>query len=126
MDKDEERYSDQPMSSSPKGERHGGCTWSSALRGHRRQQSDVDVWILPEEAGFVVANTPAGFATLIARLEDHGPVLIVLEATGAYHRQVTMALDAVGFNPSWLHYFARWRSSGNSRAQRKVTGPTAK
>lgn len=83
-------------------------------------KATLDVCILPDERLFVLENTPAGFATLIAHLEVLGPVLIVLEATGSYHRQVTIALDAAGFtpaviNPSWLHYF------GRSQGQRAKT-----
>ncbi len=91
------------MAASPEAVRSIGIDVSKAT---------LDVWILPDERSFVVENAPAGFAILIARLEEFGPTLIVLEATGSYHRQVPIALDAAGFtpaviNPSWLHYFGR-------------------
>jgi len=101
------------MAGAPVSQRYVGIDVSKAT---------LDVWILPDEEGFVVENTPTGFALLIARLEELGNLLIVLEATGSYHRKVTIALDAAGFtpaviNPSWLHYF------GRSQGQRAKTDP---
>jgi transposase len=51
-------------------------------------------------ASWRVANTPAGWQDLIARMPTNPPPLIVLEATGPYHQGVTVALDAAGFTPA--------------------------
>ncbi len=47
-----------------------------------------------------VANTPEGWATLVAALAAAPPTLIVLEATGHLHVGVTVALDAAGLTPA--------------------------
>jgi transposase len=44
-----------------------------------------------------VANTQAGFCTLIAWLKARGVVRVGLEATGGYERGVRLALEAAGF-----------------------------
>ena len=59
-----------------------------------------------------VGNDPAGIGALVADLRTAPPALIVLEATGAYHRNVTSALVAAGLvvavvNPRQVRDFAR-------------------
>jgi transposase len=59
-----------------------------------------------------VPNQADGIATLVAQLQAAPPTLIVLEATGAYHRNVTSALVAAGLpvavvNPRQVRDFAR-------------------
>ena len=59
-----------------------------------------------------VLNAPEGIATLVAELQAASPTLVVLEATGAYHRSVTSALVAAGLpvavvNPRQVRDFAR-------------------
>lgn len=56
-------------------------------------------------------NTPTGIGQLVAALAATAPTLIVLEATGAYHRDVTSALVAAGLpvavvNPRQIRRFA--------------------
>lgn len=57
-------------------------------------------------------NDGRGIAALVAELQEAAPTLIVLEATGAYHRDVTSALVAAGLpvavvNPRQIRDFAR-------------------
>jgi transposase len=59
-----------------------------------------------------VKNEAGGIVALVAELQATPPTLIVLEATGAYHRSVTSALVAAGLpvavvNPRQVRDFAR-------------------
>lgn len=59
-----------------------------------------------------VRNEASGIAELIGVLQEAAPTLIVLEATGAYHRNVTSALVTAGLpvavvNPRQVRDFAR-------------------
>jgi transposase len=59
-----------------------------------------------------VPNETAGIAALVSELQAAPPTLVVLEATGAYHRSVTSALVAAGLpvavvNPRQVRDFAR-------------------
>jgi transposase len=59
-----------------------------------------------------VQHDASGIATLVAQLHAAAPALVVLEATGAYHRDVTSALVAAGLpvvvvNPRHVREFAR-------------------
>jgi len=59
-----------------------------------------------------VANDEAGIQTLLKRLRQHDPALVVLEATGGYERAVVAALAAarlplVVANPRQVRDFAR-------------------
>ena len=74
----------------------------------------LDIACLPaqEPALAQVENTPNGHAALLAWLKQVAPRLIVLEATGAYHRAVVAALAAAGLpvvvvNPRHVRDFAR-------------------
>lgn len=65
-----------------------------------------------EGATFQVPNDDPGIARLVAELTAQAPALIVLEATGVYHRAVTAALVAAGLpvavvNPRQVRDFAR-------------------
>ena len=59
-----------------------------------------------------VRNTPEGVAAFVAGLAASPPTLVVLEATGTYHRAVAGALTAAGIlvavvNPRQVREFAR-------------------
>lgn len=59
-----------------------------------------------------VRNDESGIAQLVAQLKTQAPALIVLEATGVYHRSVTTALVSAGLavavvNPRQVRDFAR-------------------
>lgn len=59
-----------------------------------------------------VRNDEAGIAQLVGQLQAQAPALIVLEATGVYHRSLTTALVTVGLavavvNPRQVRDFAR-------------------
>ncbi|MDQ3541231.1 MAG: IS110 family transposase [Chloroflexota bacterium] len=66
-------------------------------------KATLDVCLLPEETMFQVANDAAGWAALLARLPADDPVTIVLEATGSYHRGVTLALTGAGHPPAVIN-----------------------
>lgn len=75
-------------------------------------KATLDVCLLPEETTFQVANDAPGWRQLLRRLPVDGPLTIVLEATGAYHRGVTLALAGAGhppavINPERTHAFIR-------------------
>jgi transposase len=64
------------------------------------------------EDTFSVSNDPAGTQTLLARLLEERPVLVILEATGGFERPVAAALAAAGLpiavvNPRQARDFAR-------------------
>lgn len=57
-------------------------------------------------------NDATGIAAVVTALQATSPTLVVLEATGAYHRDVTSALVAAGIpvavvNPRQVRDFAR-------------------
>lgn len=59
-----------------------------------------------------VRHDASGITTLVTQLHAAAPALVVLEATGAYHRDVTSALVAAGLpvvvvNPRHVREFAR-------------------
>lgn len=75
-------------------------------------KATLDVAILPGETTFQVPNDATGWAVLLTRLPAEGALTIVLEATGAYHRGVTLALAGAGHppavvNPERTHAFIR-------------------
>jgi transposase len=64
------------------------------------------------EHTFGLSNDPAGTQTLLARLLEERPVLVILEATGGFERPVAAALAAAGLpiavvNPRQARDFAR-------------------
>src|SRR5512138_1388926 len=72
----------------------------------------LDVAVLGEERGWPVGNTQAGIAKLVHQLQELGPALIVVEATGGYQRAVVEALFQAGLcvavvNPARVRQFAR-------------------
>lgn len=85
---------------------HGTSLPDACVKGHQMAAAPVstfigiEVAILPEETTFAVPNDPAGWAALRDRLPMDRPVTIVLEATGADHRGVTLALAAAGHPPA--------------------------
>jgi transposase len=65
-----------------------------------------------EDDAFVVAHDDAGIDTLVSRLLEEHPVLVILEATGGFERAVVGALAAGGLpvavvNPRQAREFAR-------------------
>lgn len=74
-------------------------------------KSNLVVWVKPQNEGFEVSNTSAGFLELIQRLSQFGVGMILLEATGGYERNAMAALQDAGFkvhrvNPRRPRYFA--------------------
>jgi len=75
-------------------------------------KNTLDVYLLPQEQTFTAPNTAAGFTRIIDRLDDEVSTLVVVEASGSYHLQLTIALDAAGMtpaviNPNWIFHHAR-------------------
>lgn len=71
----------------------------------------LDVRLYPSGKPLTAANTPAGFASLKAKLERFSIAAIGLEASGGYEKQAANALVAMGFivyvlNPSQVRRFA--------------------
>lgn len=72
----------------------------------------LDVRLEPAGAGWQVPNTDAGIATLIVRLSEQAPTMVVVEATGGLERRVLRELDEAGLpwrraNPWQVRQFAR-------------------
>ncbi len=91
---------------------------TEAYAGVDVSKDRLDVCVRRErEAGegehtFGVPNDPAGTETLLARLLEERPVLVILEATGGFERPVAAALAAAGLpvavvNPRQARDFAR-------------------
>jgi transposase len=55
-------------------------------------KAQLDIALRPTGERWTVANDDAGIATLVARLQAVQPTLIVLEATGGYHRNFARKL----------------------------------
>ena len=71
----------------------------------------LDIHILPAEQAFRVPNSHQGHRTLKRRLERYDLGLIVIEATGKWHRQLHRTLHAGGYevrvvNPLRARLFA--------------------
>jgi transposase len=70
-------------------------------------------WSEPErDDAFVVTHDDAGIDTLVSRLVEERPLLVLLEATGGFERAVVGALAAAGLaevvvNPRRVRDFAR-------------------
>ena len=87
-------------------------TAGPCLVGIDVSKTTLDVAILPGTSVLHLANSPAGWDHLIARLVGVPSPCIVLEATGSYHVGVTLALAAAGIpasviNPQRIHAFRR-------------------
>lgn len=72
----------------------------------------LDVAVLPAGTHFTVAHTDSGLASLVRRLQDLDPQIVVLEATGGYEIPVAYALSeanlpVVIMNPKVLRHFAK-------------------
>jgi transposase len=72
----------------------------------------LDVCILPQGEHFVVANDEAGIESLLDRLLEARPKLVVLEASGRYERPAAAAIASVGIavsvvNPRQARDFAK-------------------
>lgn len=68
---------------------------------------------------FQVANTPAGFRTLLSRLTRRCIAGIICEATGSYHHALAIAIWDAGLpltivNPAWIK---AWRGHGGKLAK---------
>jgi transposase len=57
-------------------------------------KAQLDMALRPTGERWAVTNDAPGIAALVARLQATQPTLIVLEATGGYHRAVVAALAA--------------------------------
>ena len=57
-------------------------------------KAHLDIALRPTGERWAVTNDASGIAALVARLQVMQPMLIVLEATGGYHRAVVAALAA--------------------------------
>jgi transposase len=72
----------------------------------------LDVAILPDCIHFTITHTDDGIASLVPRLQDLGPQIVVLEATGGYEIQLAYAMSEAGLpvvimNPRVLRHFAK-------------------
>lgn len=75
-------------------------------------KAELVIAVRPSGDRWPVANDEAGIQTLLKRLRQHDPALVVLEATGGYERAVVAALAAarlplVVANPRQVRDFAR-------------------
>lgn len=75
-------------------------------------KAELVIAICPSRDHWTVPNSPAGIQALVARVSEHAPTLIVLEATGGYERALVAALAAarlpvVVANPRQVRDFAR-------------------
>lgn len=69
---------------------------SAVVIGIDVSKATLEVCLLPDELTLQVANDADGWRQLVARVPEDGPCTIVLEATGSYHRGVTLALAGAG------------------------------
>src|SRR5688572_7667792 len=75
-------------------------------------KAQLDIALRPTGERWAVTNDATGIAALVVRLQALQPTLIVLEATGSYHRAVVAALAAaalpiVVINPRQVRDFAK-------------------
>lgn len=75
-------------------------------------KATLDVAIRPEGAHHALPNTDEGFGQLVALLGPRATTLIVVEATGGYHKRLVAALALAGLpvaviNPARAREFAR-------------------
>ena len=87
-------------------------TSSGKFVGVDVSKDQLDVAVLGEEREWQVDNTEAGIAELVKQLQELGPDLIVVEATGGYQRAVVDGLFRSGLavavvNPARVRQFAR-------------------
>ena len=72
----------------------------------------LDFAVRPSTVQGTLGNTDEGIATLVGRLKELGPTLVVLEATGGLEMAVSCAIAAEGIpvavvNPRQARDFAR-------------------
>jgi transposase len=68
----------------------------------------LEVHLRPSGEAFAAARDGPGVEALVARLRDHAPVLVVLEATGGFEAMVAAAaLPLAVVNPAQIRAFAR-------------------
>jgi transposase len=72
----------------------------------------LDVAVMPAGTHFTLPHTDDGIASLVRRLQDLGPQIVVLEATGGYEIAVAYAMSEVSLpvvimNPKVLRHFAK-------------------
>lgn len=72
----------------------------------------LDVAVDPGGVAFVVERNGAGLEQLIARLQQLGPTVVALEATGGFETVVAAALGGAGLpfvvvNPAQVRHFAK-------------------
>lgn len=75
-------------------------------------KAQLDIALRPTGERWAVSNDETGIAALVVRLQAVQPMLIVLEATGSYHRAVVAALAAAALplvvvNPRQVRDFAK-------------------
>jgi len=85
----------------------------------------LDIALLPSGECWTVENGPAEIESLVARLQEAGPVLTVMEATGGFESRVAARLAAVGLavvvaNPRQIRDFAR--STGQLAKTDRIDG----
>jgi len=88
------------------------ATSSGKIVGVDVSKGKLDVAVLGEKQVHQVDNTEAGIAELVEQMQELGPELIVVEATGGYQRAVVDSLFRSGLavavvNPSRVRQFAR-------------------
>lgn len=71
----------------PQGTRHVGIDVSKVR---------LDVCLLPDGETFAVTNDQEGIESLLGRLREAHPELVVLEASGKYERPAAAAIAACG------------------------------
>lgn len=79
----------------------------------------LDVSVGSRGEVFQVDNTPAGYKSLLARVQKKPVAGIICEATGSYHHALAIALWDAGLpltivNPAWIK---AWRSHGGKHAK---------
>ena len=75
-------------------------------------KAELEIAVDPVGEGWSVTNDTSGIGKLVRRLTKVEPALVVLEATGGYQRDATLALAAAGLpvvvvNPRQVRDFAR-------------------
>lgn len=88
------------------------CAHSPLFVGIDVSKAHLDIATRPTQASWQVDNQDSGVATLVNKLLQLQPVLIVLEATGGYETAVTAALAVAGLpvaviNPRQARDFAK-------------------
>jgi transposase len=87
-------------------------TSSQSFVGIDVSAKSLDIAVLPGGIHFTVPHTDEGIASLVLRLRELGPQIVVLEATGGYEMQVAYAMSEAGLpvvimNPKVLRHFAK-------------------